>query len=67
MDTFLRNATSLRVLMAQRMMLCAKTWTWLNLSLEVIQKSQTVNVNNLTNMLYEKTYVCMSKQNFQIV
>lgn len=46
------------------MVLCVKTWTWLILSLEVIQKSQTVNVNNLTNMFYEKTYVYMSNKFF---
>lgn len=49
--------------MAQRMILCAKTWTWLMLSLEVIQKSHTMKVNNLTNMFYKK-FVSISLTSF---
>ena len=53
--------------MAQRMILCAKTWTWLILSLEVIQKSRTVNVSNLANMFYEKFIsICLTSFSISI-
>lgn len=64
MEFSFRKAASLTVLMAQRMVFCAQTWTRLILSLEVIRKSQTVNVNNLTNMFYEKMYGYMSNMVF---
>lgn len=64
MEFSFRKAASLTVLMAQRMVLCAQTWTWLILSLDVIQKSQAVNVNNLTICFVKKTYVYMSNKFF---
>lgn len=39
----------------------AKTWPWLILSLKVIQKSQVLHVNNLTNIFYEKLMsICLT-------